>query len=171
MAEVTLSSENIYHGKVIDVRKDTVRFENGDVGTRDIVVHRGASAMVPLTDDNHVLMVRQWRTPAGRELLEIPAGSLNEGENPEICAHRELIEETQFQAGKMEKLFSMYAAPGYSTEVLHIFLATELIPEKGVGDVDEFIEVEKVPLADAIKMIERGQIEDAKTIAGLLAVS
>jgi ADP-ribose pyrophosphatase len=171
MSEKLLQSERIYDGKVISLRVDTVEFDNGKSGKREVIEHHGAVAIVPMIDDKHVFLVSQFRTPAAKALLEIPAGSINKGEDPDTCAHRELVEEISYRAGSMERLFGMFAAPGYSTEYITVYLARDLTPEPGVGDEDEFIEVRKVRLEDAIGMIESGEIEDAKSIAGLLAVS
>jgi ADP-ribose pyrophosphatase len=171
MSETTISSERIYEGRVINLRRDMVRVENGLEFQRDIVEHNGAVVIVPLLDNETVLLVSQYRYAAGKTLLEVPAGSINPGENPLECARRELVEETQHEAAKIERLFAMYSAPGFSTELLTVFLATNLTPKAGSGDDDEFIDVREVRLADALAMIDRGEIEDAKTIASLLAVA
>ena len=170
MSEKVLESRRVYDGKVVNLRVDTVRFENGASGAREVVEHHGAVAVVPMIDETRLLLVSQYRTAAGRTMLEIPAGTLNPGEEPEACARREIVEETQFEAREMEKLFAMFVAPGYSTEKITVFVATHLTPRAGVGDDDEFIDVRTIRLTDAIAMIDSGEIEDAKTIAGLLAV-
>jgi ADP-ribose pyrophosphatase len=171
LSEKVITSERIYDGKVIRVRKDTVRLQNGAIGQRDIVEHHGAVAIVPMIDAETVLLVSQYRAAACKTLLEIPAGSMNKDEDSQTCAYRELIEETQYQAGKLARLFAMFSAPGFCTEKLTVFLATELSPKAGKPDEDEFIDVRKVKLADAVRMIDTGEIEDAKSIAGLLAVA
>lgn len=171
MKESVISSEHIYEGKVIRLRRDRVRFESGREGERDVVEHNGAVAIVAIAPSGKVLLVSQWRAAVGELLLEIPAGSINPGEDPDTCAHRELIEETQFAAGTLDRLFEMYSAPGFCTEKLTVYLAGNLRPEHGIGDDDEFIEVSEVPLSEAIAMIDRGQIRDAKSIAGLLAAA
>jgi ADP-ribose pyrophosphatase len=171
MPEELIKSETVYKGKVINVRHDKVRLDNGGEASRDVVVHNGAIAMVPIMPDGRVVLVRQWRHAAGKELLEIPAGSLNKGENPLEAAHRELIEEIQYKAGSMDRLCGMFTAPGFCTEYITIYLATDLTPEAGVGDEDEFIKLEMVTLSDAIDKIRSGEIEDSKSISGLLMVA
>jgi ADP-ribose pyrophosphatase len=169
--EEVISSERIYDGKVIRVRKDIVRFENGNLGQRDIVEHFGAVAIVAMLDAETVLLVSQYRAAAGATLIEIPAGSLNEGEEPLECARRELVEETQYQAETFIPMFAMFSAPGFCTEKLTVFLATGLTPKTGTPDDDEFIDVRKVKLEDAVRMIDSGEIQDAKSIAALLAAA
>jgi len=166
MKEEIVSSQRIYEGRVIRVRKDIVRFETGKTAQHD-----GAIAIVPMIDGETVLMVSQYRAAAAATLLEIPAGSLNKGEDPRTSAFRELIEETQYEAANLIELFSMFSAPGFCTEKLTVFLATDLSPKAGKPDEDEFIDVRPVRLVDAVAMIERGEIQDAKSIAGLLAVA
>jgi ADP-ribose pyrophosphatase len=171
MSETQIGTKRIYEGRVINLRVDTVRFEDGTEGKREVIEHNGAVAIVALTDANEVKLVTQFRTPTGKELLEIPAGSINTGEDPLTCAHREIVEEISLAAAKMERLFAMYVAPGYSSEKITMFLATELSPQFAKGDEDEFIKVSTVPIDDALGMIDRGEIEDAKSIAGLFAVA
>jgi len=141
---------------------------DGRISTREIVEHRGAVAIVPMLSENKVILIKQFRKPANEDLLEIPAGTLAEGETPIECAKRELVEEIGYSAGKFEELFSIYLAPGYSTEKLHVFLASELKPEERKLDEEEFIEVVEMTLDEAISQIEAGAIKDAKTICGLL---
>ncbi len=166
--ETTESSERIFEGKIVNLRVDTVRFQNGKTGKREVVEHSGAVAIVPLLADNEtVVLVRQWRTPVGGPLLEVPAGGLEKGEDPETCAKRELTEEIGQTAGKLVPLFAAYVAPGYSTEIIHGFLALDLSDEKADADEDEFVERVEMSLTDAIAAIGTGEIQDAKTIAGL----
>ena len=167
-AEKTTSARRIYDGKVINLRVDTVVLPGGGMSEREVVEHRGAVALVPLTDAGTVLLVRQWRAPAAAALLEIPAGTLDEGEEALACAHRELGEEVNQRANRMTALFSMYVAPGYSTEVIHVYAAQELSPMQGQLDADEFLDIVEMPLADAIHKITTGEIIDAKSISGLL---
>lgn len=171
MPEELINSETIYRGKVIDVRRDKVRLQDGKEATRDIVRHNGAVAMVPQLPDGRIVLVKQWRHAAGKALLEIPAGSLNPGEDPLAAAHRELIEEIQYKAGKMERICGLFSAPGFCTEYITIYLATELTPQAGVGDEDEFIDTQVATLAQALQKIDSGEIEDGKSISGLLAVA
>lgn len=168
ITEVTLSSRRIFEGKVVSLRVDTVRTANGREATREVVEHRGAVAMVPLLPDGSVVLVRQFRQAAGEVLLEIPAGTLNVGEEAEECARRELREEIGYEPGRLERMFSSYLAPGYSSEMLHVFLATELKRAEGSTDEDETVEPEVLPLEEAVAMIRTGEINDAKTICGLL---
>ncbi|HEX5322424.1 MAG TPA: NUDIX hydrolase [Capsulimonadaceae bacterium] len=166
--EKVVGSKRIFDGRIINLRVDTVQLPNGKTSTREIVEHRGAVAMVPMLDKETVILVRQEREPAGGPLLEIPAGTLDPDEEIEACAHRELAEEIQYKAGRMIKLCSFFTAPGYATEKIHAFLALDLTPCEGHGDEDEFLEIVHVPLAKAVEMIGTGEIEDAKSIAGLL---
>ncbi len=168
--ENTVTSRRIHEGRIINLREDTVMTPSGRTALREIVEHKGAVAIVPVLDDGRVVMVRQFRKPAEDALLEIPAGGLEAGEDPADCARRELREECGLNAGRMEPLFSMYLAPGYSTELLHVFLAEELTPTETHLDEDENVEVETLDLPLLLQMIDDGGIRDAKTIAGLLAL-
>jgi len=168
LVEKIIESKRIYDGKVVSLRVDTVRLPDGKDATREIVEHRGAVAIVPLLDSRQVVMVRQYRQAAGETLLEIPAGTLDPGEDPEACARRELIEETGYEAREMTRLFSSYLSPGYSNEMLHTYLATGLTEKTGRRDADEFVEVAIVELDEVMDMIRRGDIKDAKTICGCL---
>ncbi len=167
-AEISLSSERIYQGRVINLRVDTVRLEDGKVSKREIIEHRGAVALVPIDENGDILLVKQYRRAADRELLEIPAGTLEVGEDPLACAHRELEEETGFRASQMELLTAFFPVPGYSTEFIRLYLATGLqVATKG-GDEDEDIEVVPTSLTQALDMIKSGEICDGKSIIGLL---
>ncbi len=168
LIEKTVCSKLIYSGRVVNLRLDTVELPDGKRTTREVVEHRGAVAIVPLLDSEKILMVRQYRQPAGESLLEIPAGTLDSGEYPEQCAYRELIEETGYKAGRLRKMFSSYLAPGYSSEMLHTFLAEDLTAVGAKTEEDEFLEIVIVKIADALGKIELGEIKDAKTICGLL---
>ena len=171
MHEETLSSERPFEGQRFAVRVDRVRQANGRETVREVVEHGPAMAAVPLLPDGRVILVRQWRHPAQRELLEIPAGMMDPGETPEECVSRELAEEIGYQPGRVRKLFSVYLAPGYSEEMIHIFLAEDLTPHKLPADDDENIETVIVPLAEAVTMCREGQIQDAKSVAGLLGAA
>ena len=166
--ETVTSSKRLYEGKIINLRLDTVRMPDGKMSQREIVEHRGAVAMVPMLDKNTVILVRQYRRAAADCLLEIPAGTRNPDEDIELCARRELAEEINYAAGRMVKLFHSYMAPGYSTEVIHTFLALDLTPAEGHTDEDEFLEIVTLPLFEAIAKINSGEIIDSKTISGLL---
>ncbi|MHB1131444.1 MAG: NUDIX domain-containing protein [Chloroflexota bacterium] len=168
--EVTVDSHYAYRGRIIDLRLDTVRLPNGKTTTREIIEHRGAVAMVPLDDEGNVLLVRQFRKPAERYVLEIPAGTREADEPVAECLHRELREETGFSADQVERLAGYYSAVGFCTEFIEVYLATGLRPSAGQADEDEFIELVKVPLGEALAMVGRGEIVDGKTIIGLLSV-
>lgn len=169
MATKRIGREEIYKGKIFTVVKDTIQFDNGQTAKWDLVVHNGASAVVPLTKDNEVILVRQYRHAEDGEVLEIPAGKLEKGEDPLVCAKRELEEETGKIAGNIEKICEMYAAIGFSDEKLHLYIATELQDGMMQLDEDEFIDIKKYPLSQAVEMIYSGIIKDSKTIVGLLA--
>ena len=168
LEETVTSSKRLYDGRILNLRLDTVVLPNGKTSQREIVEHRGAVAMVPMQDRDTVILVRQYRRAAGSALLEIPAGTLDPDEEVEACARRELAEEINYRAGRMQRLFQSYMAPGYSTEVIHTFLALDLTPTEGHTDEDEFLEIVPTPLAEALQMIETGEIADAKSISGLL---
>lgn len=170
MKEVLVSSRAIYGGRVVRLRVDDVRLEpEGRLASREVVDHPGAVALVPLTQDGQVLLVRQYRYAAGRELLEIPAGTLEPGEDPEACAIRELEEETGRKAGRLELLGSVYTSPGFCSERIHIYLA-RLDPGPGGAmhpDEDERLLLEALPLETALEMAMSGRMADAKSVAGL----
>lgn len=170
-AEETVDSQRFFEGRILNLRVDTVRLPDGRQSTREIVEHPGAAAAVPLLDDGRVVLVRQWRQPAQKVLLEIPAGVLEEGESPEDCIRRELAEEIGYQPGRLQLLFSLYLAPGYSEELIHIFVAEDLLPIQADADYDENLQVEILALPEAVDRCLRGEIQDGKTIAGLLAVA
>lgn len=168
LREETIESVEAFSGRLVKLRVDTVRLPDGRQTTREVVVHRGAVAMVPMIDADRILMVRQFRQAAGEVLMEIPAGTLEPGEDPVQCAMRELQEEIGYGAADMSLMFRSYLAPGYSSEMLHTFLARDLTKVSAERDSDEFIEVVEVPLDGAIELIRGGQIKDAKTVCGVL---
>jgi len=169
--ERTLASKRIYSGRIFDVIQYEVELPNGHTSLRDIVVNPDAAAVVPMLDDGRVIMVRQYRKSAEKTLLEIPAGKIDPGELPLEAAYRELREETGYRCTDMALLFSMRVSPGFSTEVIHIYVARGLSPGQTDFDEDEFVETDAVPLSELIGRINRGEIEDGKSIAGLLAVA
>lgn len=171
MQETIISSDDIFNGRVVHLLLHTVKLQDGSESKREVVKHPGAVAVVALDDQQNVLMVRQFRLPANQVLYEIPAGTLEDSEGPEACAIRELQEEIGYKPGKMESLGGFYTAPGYTTEFIHLFLANNLTESHLELDEDEFIEVERVAFAEALAMIERGEIVDGKTILGLLLVA
>jgi ADP-ribose pyrophosphatase len=165
-----LKSEIVYPGRAFTIRRDTLRMPDGRETTFDIVQHIGSVVILPLDEHGNLLFVRQYRQAAGKELLELPAGTLDEGEAPEACARREVREEAGVAAGQLEDLGGFYLAPGYSTEYMHVYLATQLRPDPLEADADEFLTVESIPLAAALAMARSGEIPDAKSLAALLLV-
>jgi ADP-ribose pyrophosphatase len=163
------SSRYPFSGKLIKVRVDEVVLPRGRKTERETVVHRGAVAIVGM-DKGKILMERQYRHAVGRVLWEIPAGTIEENEKPQECAKRELMEETGYIAEKMKEIIRFYVAPGYSTEVIYVYLANRLKREKVSLEEDESIETQFIPIEDALDMIRTNKIEDAKTIIGLLLV-
>jgi ADP-ribose pyrophosphatase len=167
MAFELLSSEITYAGKAFTVRRDQIRLPDGASARLDIVEHVGAVTILPLDAEGQVWFVRQYRHAAGVELLELPAGTLEAGEEPEACAYREIREETGMAAGRLQKVGEFFLAPGYSTEYMHVYLARDLTHDPLPGDQDEFLSVERYPLAQVVEMLHSGVIQDAKTIAAL----
>ena len=159
---------NLYCGKIFDVALERVTLPNGAIKEREVVRHPGAAAMVPLLDDGEVVLIRQYRHAVGRFLWEIPAGTLERGESPMECARRELVEETGYEAANLEKLTEILPAPGYTDERIHIFLATGLMPAEQKLDDDEVLDLQPTAFDTALGMITEGEIQDAKTIIGLL---
>ena len=166
--ERTLHTERIYQGRLVGLRVDTVELPSGRKTKREIVEHGGVAAIVAIDSENNVLLVRQYRKPVERVLLEIPAGGMEPGEDALVCARRELEEETGFSAERWEELGFFYTSPGFCTEQMHLYLATELRPAKNAADDDENIELVRVPLTSVPELIASGEVCDAKSIAGLL---
>jgi ADP-ribose pyrophosphatase len=162
---------HLYNGKIFNVALEKVTLPNGVIKDREVVRHPGAAAMVPLLDDGNVVLVKQHRHAVNDYLWEIPAGTLEPEEEPLACAGRELIEETGYEANNFDKLTEILPAPGYTDEHIHIFLATGLtLAEQRLED-DEILTVQPTPFDRAIEMIKTGEIQDAKTIVGLLLTS
>ena len=169
LIEKKLSSENVFDGVLLHVKRDKVELPNGHEAVREWIAHPGASAIIPILPDGNIILVRQYRYPVGRVTLEIPAGKLDiPGEDPIKCAERELSEETGYTAKNIRKLTSIATTVGFTNEWIHIYAATELEAGNQHPDDDEFINCVKVPLAEAIKMVERGEIYDAKSAIGIL---
>ncbi len=171
-----IKSTRVYTGRVISLDVDQVRFPDGTSGELEIIRHPGASAIVPfLTDpagaDPQILLLKQYRYATGGTLYEIPAGRLDPGELPADCARRELLEETGCTAESIIPLTSMYTTPGFTDERIHLFVATGLTRGEAHREADEFMELETVSLSAALKMVQRGEIQDAKTALGLLFVA
>jgi len=163
-------TKQIYKGRVVTLNIETVVLPNGVTVDLETIRHPGASAVVPLKDDGTVVLIRQFRHAAGGFIYEIPAGKLNLGEDPLSCAARELEEEIGYRASSLSLLSSIFTAPGFADEVIHVYKATGLIPGRQQLDRDEVLEVVELSLSDAVKKIEDGTIRDAKTIVGLQAV-
>ena len=168
MDERVLESRRVYDGKVVSLRLDQVQLDDGASALREVVEHAHAVAVVAVNADGNLVMVRQFRRPVGRVMLEVPAGVLDPGEDPETAARRELQEETGFAPGRLWRLGGFWVAPGYCTEFIHIYLAEDLQESRLAADEDERIEVQSISLADALTRIGSGEIEDAKSICGLL---
>ncbi len=169
-AEIITSTSRAFRGSLILVDVDRVMLPNGRIAEREVVVHRGAVAIVAV-DNGKILLERQYRHTARKVLWEVPAGTREEGEEPEDCALRELEEETGYKANTIRRLFQFYAAPGYSKEIIHVFLAEGLRRGRPNPDDDESVETVPVPLEEALRMIEENAIEDSKSIAALLYYS
>ncbi len=166
--EPTISTRSIFQGRIINVRVDTVQLENGRVSTREIAEHSPSICVVPVDDEGNVLLVRQYRKPAEAFLLEVPAGGIEAGEDPDVATLRELQEEIGYTAGNLQRLTAFWLAPGWCTEYMYAYLATQLTPARLESDDDEFINVERVPLSDVPELIADGTIQDAKSVASLL---
>jgi ADP-ribose pyrophosphatase len=176
MAIPTLKSERVYHGKVIDLDVDAVRFPDGSVGTLEMIRHPGAAAVVPFASDPRgpdptILLIKQYRYAANGTLWEIPAGRLDPGEDPQACAERELLEEVGVKAGRVERLTTIWTTPGFTDERIHLFWASELTAGQHARESDEFIEVTPKPLSEVLALIKSGEICDAKTCLAILFVA
>jgi ADP-ribose pyrophosphatase len=168
-----VSTRRVYTGRVINLDVDTVRFPNGSVGELEMIRHPGASAVVPFLsdpvgEDPQILLIRQYRYAAEQFLYEVPAGRLDPGETPDACARRELREETGCEASSVEHLYTMYTTPGFTDEKIHVFMAVGLTRGENAREADEFIELETMSLSRALELIEKGEIQDAKTALSLL---
>ena len=162
-----ISTEEIYHGRVFDVTVATIR-EHGQTYKREIVHHPGSAVIIPVFDDGTVALVEQYRHPARRYVLEAPAGTLTPNEPPEEGARRELEEEIGVRAGRLEKLSEFFVSPGFLEEKMWVYLATELTETKQNLDDDEYLKIRRIPLLRAMQMVSDGEIQDAKTIIGMM---
>jgi ADP-ribose pyrophosphatase len=168
--ERVVESRRIFEGRIVRLRVDTVAFPDGRSAQREVAEHAPVVVVVPLDGEGNVLMVRQYRLPVKQFLLELPAGLIDPGESVEEAVQRELREETGMRAGHLERLAEFYASPGFCDELMHLFLATELEFSPLAPDSDESVEVVRMPLSEALTLVDRGEIVDAKTIVGLRTV-
>ena len=166
--EKTLKEETIFEGRIFTVKKREVELENGNLRQREVVLHNGGAAVLPVDDKGYIYLIRQFRSPFGQEVLEIPAGKLEKGEDPFEAAKRELSEETGFTAKNYTNLGEVWPTVGFCSEILYIWMATEL--EKGDThfDEDEFVTLVKMPLKDAWKLCMNGTIKDSKTVVAIM---
>ncbi len=163
-----IHSETLLKGRAFSIRRDHLKTPNGGGTKLDIIEHGGSVVIVPVDKNGNLLFVRQYRHAAGMDLLELPAGTLEKNEDPDVCAAREIREETGFAADKIVKIGDFYLAPGYSTEFMHVYLAQELRYDPLAADADEFLTVETIPYREALQMAEKGKMPDAKSLAALL---
>ncbi len=166
--EETISTETIYQGKILNLRRDKIKLPDSRESVREIIEHSGGVTIIPVTDSGKILLVKQYRKAVEDVLYEIPAGKLESGEEPIKCAERELEEETGYRTGKIKKLYSFYTSPGYSDEIIHLYIARELNFIAQNPDKDEFIVVEEINKEEIMELINNGKIKDSKTIIGLL---
>ena len=166
---MSTQDHEIYSGRIVSLKQRFLELGDGRRVMREIVEHAPGSAVVAIEDDGNVLLVRQHRPAVDAYLLELPAGLLDPGETPEECARRELAEETGYSARRLEPLVSFYTSPGFSTELIHVFVATELVEARTAHDEEEEIELVRLPLDDAIFKVTNQELSDAKTVAGLMA--
>lgn len=165
--ERTVSTEIIFQGRAVRLRVDTVETASGRTTTREIVEHAECVAVVAIDNDDNVLLVKQFRKPPEKELLEIPAGGIDDGEDAEAAVVREMQEETGFRPQKLERLGGFYSSPGFCTEYLHLYLATDLVAGRLFAEDTAGIELVRVPVAQLPELVASSRIEDSKTIAGL----
>lgn len=163
-----IRSEVLLHGRAFNVKRDTLKTPDGRETKLEIVEHSGSVVLLPIDHEGNLLFVHQYRHPAGKDLLELPAGTRDGEESFEDCAAREIREETGMEAGNLLKVGEFYLVPGYSTEFMAVFIATELKENPLQADEDEFLRAEKIPLKRAVEMAEQGRIQDAKSLAALL---
>ncbi|HZN04324.1 MAG TPA: NUDIX hydrolase [Candidatus Polarisedimenticolia bacterium] len=163
-----LSTERVYAGRLLKIDRDRVLLPNGGTTELEMVRHPGAAAVVPFITDQEILLVRQFRYAAQGFIYEVPAGTLHQGEAPEACAAREVQEEVGHRAGTLQHLASIYTTPGFTDEVIHLYTARDLEPAAQKLDHDEVLTVERLPFAEALRMIRDGRIVDAKSICALM---
>jgi len=163
-----MKSETLFNGKVFDLKVDHIEYDSGNLGIREVAVHPGGAAVVAVKDDGKIILVKQFRHPIQQAILELPAGKLDKGEDPLVCAERELSEETGYKAGKIIKLGLISTSPGFCTEILHIYLAENLVAGNHNREEGELgMEILEFSMEEIDRMIINGEIIDAKTICGI----
>lgn len=167
LKEKTVQKKKIYSGRVVKLDIHKVKLPDGKFSHREIITHPGAVAIVPILPGNKIILIKQFRKPTEKTLLEIPAGTLDKNESPRKCAFRELVEETGYRARCLKKIMDFYPSPGYSNERIHVFTATGLTKTQSAPEADEFIKVVIIPLEKIKKLIKAGKIKDGKTLLGL----
>ena len=168
LKENKISSKIIYQGRLLDVRSDKVILPNGKTSTREWIKHPGAVCMIPRLPDNKIALIRQYRYPVNKEMIELPAGKLEENENPVTCAKRELEEEIGYRTEKLTFLTNLHPAIGFADEIMRLYLAEDLVKTTSNKDEDEFLELIPTSLNKAVEMVWKGKITDVKTIIGIL---
>lgn len=168
LQEKTITSDTVYEGRIFTIVHDTAELENGETAIRDVLLHSGGVCVIPVTDNNEIFMVKQFRYPFREVTTEIPAGKLEKGESHYECGRRELVEETGFMCTEYIYLGEIYPTPAYNTEIIHVYLARGLNLKEQNLDDDEFLDVEKIPLTQAVEMVMDGRIKDAKTQIAIL---
>lgn len=171
LIEKKVSSENVFDGRLLHVYNDVISLPNGKTSTREYIKHQGAVAVVPVTDDNEIIVVRQYRYPIERVTIEIPAGKLDKGEEPLAAAKRELSEETGVESADITYLGGLYPSVAYTDEIIHMYMAKNLKYGQAHADDDEFLDVVKIPVDKFVDMIMNGEIMDSKTQAAVLKVA
>jgi ADP-ribose pyrophosphatase len=171
-----LASRRVYKGRVVDLDVDTVQFPDGSTGQLEMIRHPGAAAVLPFASDPRgtdptILLIKQYRYATNGPLIEIPAGRLDQGEDPKACAERELLEEVGVKAGRVERLTTIWTTPGFTDERIHLFWAADLTADQHAREPDEFIEVAPTPLSEALTLIREGGITDSKTVLCILFVA
>lgn len=171
LTEKTVDSKMHFRGRIINLREDTVELENQTLASREIVEHPGGVCVIGMDEDQKILMVRQFRAPFGRTLLEVPAGKLNYGEDHFACGKREFLEETGYEAEEYVYFGALYPSVGFLTEVIHIYYAKGLVKKQQHLDDDEFLNVERYSLDELLRMVEENEIRDAKTVIAILRLA
>ncbi|MCS1350831.1 NUDIX hydrolase [Mechercharimyces sp. CAU 1602] len=167
LEEKTINSQVLFEGRIIKVQIDEVSLPNGNTSTRELVKHPGAVSILAITEEEKIVLVRQYRKPLEKAILEIPAGKIDPGENPQHCAKRELEEETGYLAQEMDEVLSFYTSPGFSDEIVYIYEAKKLTQGEAKPDADEFVETVELTLTEALEKISSHEIHDAKTVTAI----